>query len=33
VYSESYLDDAKTGFKAKEIRYQTIQNAQFVNNI
>ncbi len=33
VYSESYLDNAKTGFKAKEIRYQTIQNAQFVNNI
>lgn len=33
VYSEPYLDNAKTGFKAKEIRYQTIQNAQFVNNI
>lgn len=33
IFSESYLDDPKTGFKAKEIRYQTIQNAQFVNNI
>lgn len=33
MYSESYLDDAKTGVKAKEVRYQTIYNAQFVNNI
>lgn len=33
IYSESYLDDAKTGVKAKEIRHQTIQNAQFVNNL
>ncbi len=33
VYSESYLDDATTGVKAKEVRYQTIQNAQFVNNL
>jgi hypothetical protein len=33
VYSETYIEDALTGMKAKEISYQTIQNAQFVDNI
>ncbi len=33
VYSEAHSDDARTGVKAKEIRYETILDAQFVNNI
>lgn len=33
MYSESYIDDARTGMKAKEVRHETIQNAQFVNNL